>query len=105
MPTANPLAGIGLMPEYQHVRRALVHRYIGRKPTVREAFALDNAARLIVRSHLASIDASVTADELSKLQCAARRAHEFLAQLSRERPNRLRSTNGTQLLTAFEARP
>ena len=74
-----------LTREYRHTRQALVHKYIRRKPTVREARALNTAALLVVRAEFAATDPSVTPDMLTKLVAAARRAHAFLAEVAAER--------------------
>jgi hypothetical protein len=103
MPAANPLAGLEQTPQYRHVRLSLVRRFIGRKPTTREAFALDTCTRLLVRAHLASADPAVSPDMLSKLNAAARNALEALKLVAAERPRQ--SLRLDAVLPTFEARP
>jgi hypothetical protein len=104
MPAANHLAALQAMPEYQHLRRSLVRRFIAKKPTVRERVALDHAARCMVRAHIASADFSTTADMQAKLDSAARNALEQLKLVCAERP-RPRRVNNLRMLGVGEVRP
>jgi hypothetical protein len=98
----NPLAGLETTPQYRHVRLSLVRRFIGRKPTTREAFALDTATRSLVRAHLASADYAVSPDMLCKLNAAARHALDALKLVCAERP-RPRRFDADAKLPTFEA--
>lgn len=71
--------------EYRLTRRDLVRKYIGQKPTVREAVALRNAALYVVRAERAVLDPDVTPDMLCKLNAATRHAHAFLVTVAAER--------------------
>jgi hypothetical protein len=91
--------------EYLHLRRSLVRRFVGRKPTVRERAALDHAARCMIRAYHASADFSSTPDMLAKLNSAARNALEQLKQIAAERPRTLRKPADVLMLSAGEVRP
>jgi hypothetical protein len=90
MPIGNPLAALEDTPAYRMTRLSLVRAYIGRKPRVREAQALDTTARLMVRCHLAAADPSVTPDALCKMNAASKHALELLKLTVAEHPRRLR---------------
>jgi hypothetical protein len=104
MPAANPLAGLEATREYQHTRRSLVRKFVGRKPTVRERMALDNAARCMVIADLASRDFSTTADMQAKRNSAARNALEALKLVASERPRRSSMRWLDQPLASFAER-
>jgi hypothetical protein len=92
--------------EYEHLRRSLVRKYVGRKPTVRERAALDHAARCMVRAYHASADFSTTPDMLAKLNAAARHALEHLKQIAAERPRPSRNGDDiVRMLSVGEVRP
>jgi hypothetical protein len=100
----NYLAALEASVEYKHVRRSLVHRYVAKKPTVRERVALDNCARLLTRCHFASGDPSVSPDMLSKLNSSARHALEALKLVAAERVRPRRNPNPVRLLMAEDLR-
>jgi hypothetical protein len=79
-----------------------VHRFIAKKPTVRERVALDHATRCLVRAHRASADFSTTADMQAKFDSAARNALEQLKLVCAERPHPQRKYD-VRMLSADEA--
>jgi hypothetical protein len=105
MPIGNPFAGIETTREYQHFRRSLVHRFVGKKPTVRERVALDNVARLMTRAHFASADPASSPDMLCKLAAAAEHALQALKHVCAERPRPRRNPTDALMLSANEVRP
>jgi hypothetical protein len=100
----NPLAGLETTQEYQHTRRSLVHKFVGKKPTVRERVALDTCARLLTRCHFASGDPACSPDMLSKLNASARHALEALKLVAAERVRPRRNPNPVRLLMAEDLR-
>jgi hypothetical protein len=85
MPTYTSIADIPDTPQYRMVRTALVRRYVRRKPTTREASALNTAALLLVKAEAATTDPGISADALVKYNAAARRAVAMLADIAMER--------------------
>jgi hypothetical protein len=71
--------------EYRLTRRALVRKFIGQKPTLREARALDQCALLLTRAAFGAVDPECSADMLVKLNAAARHAHRLLKEIAAER--------------------
>jgi hypothetical protein len=85
MVTRKPPDTITNTVEYRMTRRALQKRFIRKKPCTREKMALENAARMIVRSQFAAVDPSITPDMLCKLSAAARHAHALLVEMTADR--------------------
>jgi len=83
-PWISPAAAITTR-EYRLTRRALVRRFVGRKPTLREARALDQCALLLTRAAFAAVDPEASPDMLVKLYAAARHAHALLVEIASER--------------------
>ena len=103
MSAATSITAIAQTREYRLQRQALVRKFIGRKPTLRESYALNNVALLLVRSELGAIDPAITPDELCKLNAAARRALTLLQEIAGERRNR-RRLNPDARMPSFEGR-
>jgi hypothetical protein len=96
MPRSNPidgvskskLAGLTSSLEYRMNRRALVRKYVHKKPSVVERALLDTAALFQTRAQLAALDPTISEDGMVKIIAASRRALEHLQAIASERPLR-----------------
>jgi hypothetical protein len=104
LPALSPLAAIETTREFKHTRRSLVRKFVGKKPTVREAILLTHAARCMTKAYFASADPSTSPDMQSKLNSSVRDALEALKLVAAERPRPRRNPNGVRLLTAEDLR-
>jgi hypothetical protein len=85
--------------EYRRTRQALIHKFIARKPSTREARAVNTAALLVCRAEAAATDPNASPDMLAKLNAAARHAHRLLVEIAAER----KRSNGRSSVNWLEA--
>jgi hypothetical protein len=88
MVAPSPLEDIRSSQAYRLHRRGLVRRYLRVKPRLIESSMLDCAATLAVRAAQATVDPSVTEDELCKLNAAYRHCIAALERFAADRAER-----------------